>query len=262
MDGPHVTDEPTTADTTHGIKTALTTIRRNWSATRDPARPGGTTHHTPPTSRPPGNTNAISLRAEVTRDLAYWCHAWLDHHPNAIPAGQTLHCDDVPAMTRFLEQQAQAISGWTYAQRLWAELEDHARDIRNLAAPKHRTTMYVGDCPNPIGTGPAALLCGTRIRANAANPGSVRCRGCGLTDTIDGWILRMVGHEKPVTIPQLVPILHRRLGIVVHERTLRRWYRRGDLVRVAGTEQTPRFDRRAVLAVAMHLSEVGRGARA
>lgn len=252
----HVSDDqPTTTETANGIRDALTTIRRHWTTLEDPPQTPTGTNRNPMASRLPGSVNAISLRAEITHDLAYWTHAWLDDHPNALPTNTTLDLTDVVAVCRFLERQATAISGWTYANRMWAELDDHAHDIKTLTSPPLRDTMAIGECPNKIGTGPAALACGTMVRVKAHDPGNIKCKGCGITDTIDGWILRMVGNEGAATIPQLVPIIHRRLGVVVHERTLRRWLADAKVTPAGGTSSTPRYERRDVLALVVHLSE-------
>jgi hypothetical protein len=248
-------EQPTTADTANGIRDSLATIRRHWRTLEDPPRTPTNAIRNPMASRLPGNVNAISLRTEITHDLAFWVHAWLDDHPSALPANTTLDLTDVPAACRFLERQATAISGWTHAARFWSEIHDHAHDIKLLASPPRRDTMAIGECPNKVGTGPAALSCGTIVRVKAHDPGNIRCKGCGITDTIDGWIIRMVGHEGPATIPQLVPIIHRRLGVVVHERTLRRWLAEAKVTPAGGTGSTPRYERRDVLALVVHLSE-------
>lgn len=254
--------ELTPADIADGIRRELATIRRHWPHTFDPPNSGGNGNaHGVPDSRFPGNDTAISLRAEVTRDLAFWLRAvmtdadltptyprrvpvptlthtttWTTHHEPA-----TLHLDNVPAMCVILERQTGWISAWPHGNRLWAELITLAREVRDLASPRVRDTIALGECE-----------CGTTVRAKAHDPGNIKCPGCGTTDTIDGWTLRIVGHHELVTIPQLVPILHKRMGIVITERQLRRWHQSG---RFAATNDgaTPKFDRRDVFTALAYL---------
>lgn len=252
------TDQPTTADIATGIRTTLATIRRHWPGTFDPPHATGAGTSSVPASRLPGNDTAISLRAETTNDLAFWVHAFLDD-ANLIPTRTirvpvptltvtttwtelrepaTLDTTDVVAMCLILEQHAAWLSGWEHGNRLWDELITLAREVRNLASPPRRETMPIGDCD-----------CGTPVRAKAHDPGNIKCRGCGTTDTIDGWIIRIVGNEPLVTTSQLVPILHRRLGVVASRFTISRWIDRG-IIHASGRDDhgRPLFDRKAVFA--------------
>jgi hypothetical protein len=228
---------PSTADIEGGIRAELATIARHWPYTFDPPRSAGVGASPVPASRLPGNDTAISLRAEVTRDLAFWVHALLDDNPDAIAAGDTIDCSDVPGMVAFLTRQARWVSGWEWGNRMWSELVTLAREVKALAAPPVRDTMPIGECPE----------CGTVVRAKAHDPGNIKCRGCGTTDTIDGWIIRVVGNEPLVTAEQLVPILHKRMGIVVTRAAIRQWVRRG-VIEQAETDEAGRalFNRKDV----------------
>lgn len=252
-----MTEGPTTRDIETGIRTELATIRRHWPHTLNPPTTAGPGAHGIPDSKLPGNDTAISLRAEVTKDLAYWAHAFIDDadltptRPVPVPVPTltvtttwvyvdvpaALDLTDVPTVCHLLEQHAAWLSGWAHGNRLWWELITLAREVRDLAQPRIRDTMPIGECDN----------CGTVVRAKAHDPGNIKCRGCGTTDTIDGWIIRIVGNEPLVTAEQLIPILRKRMGIVVARGTIRSWVSRGiihqDSVDEAGRA---RFDRKAV----------------
>lgn len=257
--------ELTTADVATGLRTELATIRRHWPHTFDPphtatgAGPTGV-----PDSKLPGNDTAISLRAEVTRDLAFWIQAMLDDRPELTPTSRrrtlvpiptltvtttwapatitaptVLDCGDVIAVCTLLEQEAGWLSGWEHAHRLWDELITLAREVKTLASPPQRDTLPIGECPT----------CTTVVRAKAHDPGNIRCPGCGTTDTIDGWIIRVVGNEPLVTAEQLVPILHKRMGIVISRNGIRQWVTRQVIPQHSVDDAgRARFDRKAVFA--------------
>jgi hypothetical protein len=230
-------DAPTTADTEQGIRTELATIRRHWPHTFNPPTSQGAGSRDTPASRFPGNDAAISLRAEVTRDLAFWVHAYIDNHPDGLGDWVTIDAADVPRTCRYLTDQAPHLARWQHGNRLWSELTTLAREVRMLANPPRRDSMPIGECPE----------CTTVVRAKAHDPGNIKCRGCGTTDTIDGWIIRIVGNEPLVTADQLVPILHKRLGINPTRATIRQWVARG-VIPQDGLDAHGRamFDRKAV----------------
>lgn len=250
---------PTTRDIEQGIRRELATIRRHWPHTFDPPTSGGVSAHAVPDSKLPGNDTAISLRAEVTKDLAFWVRQLLAEWPVAlapttsrrvpvptltvttswvtIEEPGTLDCSSTPDMCDWLTRHAKTISGWEWGNRLWWELTTLAREVRDLAAPPVKDTMPIGECDT----------CATVVRAKVDDPGNIKCRGCGTTDTIDGWIIRIVGNEPLVTAEQLIPILRKRMGIVVARGTIRSWVSRGvihqDSVDARGRGL---FDRKAV----------------
>ena len=235
-----MTEQPLSpADIATGVRSELATIRRFWQHTFDPPKSSGAGSRDAPTSRLPGNDTAISLRAEVTRDLAFWVHAFVDEHPDAIDEWGTIDALDVPRTCRFLAEQADQIGQWKSGNRMWDELETLAREVRNVASPPRRDTLPIGECPE----------CETMVRAKAHDPGNIKCKGCGTTDTIDGWIIRVVGNEPLVTAEQLVPILHKRMGIVASRARIRAWKARG-VICASGDDGSGRtlYDRKAVFA--------------
>ena len=225
------------ADIAAGITQALADIRRHWKGTENPPRrslSGGA--RSVPASRFPTSVDAISVRAETTRDLAFWVHVIVDEHPASLDEWDTIDCTDVHRMCRFLTEQASWASKWEHGNRMWGELFERAQDVRNIAAPRVRDTMPIGECE-----------CGSTVRAKAHDPGNIKCKGCGTVDTLDGWIIRIVGNEPLVTAHQLVPLLHKRMGLVVSPATLRTWTRR-HVIYPAGTDVAGRtlYDRKAV----------------
>jgi hypothetical protein len=236
----------TPAHIADGIRRELATIRRYWPHTFDPPSSAGSSGTGVPDSKMPSNDTAISLRAEVTRDLAYWLHAFADEHPAALDdwtaSRGSIDALDVAHACRFLTRHADDLGAWSFGNRLWSELDTLAREVKAVAAPPARDTMALGACPE----------CETVVRAKAHDPGSIRCAGCGTTDTIDGWIIRVVGNEPLVTAEQLVPILHKRMGIVVSQAGIRQWVARKVIPQDSVDERgRARFDRKAVFAALM-----------
>lgn len=235
-------------DVASSITADLALIRKAWPILHRPPKSGGTTGRSAPASRPPARTDALSLVAEIAATLAFWVRALIGHDEEGDPAG--LRLDDTMGCARYLQGRAEFIGGWEYAERLSIETAKLAREARHIAWPK-RPSILLGECTNRVGAGADTVPCGTKVRAHTDNPGDVKCRGCGLSDTIDGWMLRMVADNKPVTIPQLVPLLHKRLGIVVSARRLQQLHRAGQLPPPIGRDNNgaPTFDRADVFAV-------------
>ena len=244
-------DAPTPADLETSIRASVKTIIDAFPI--QPSTPVGSTGRSTPGSRPPMPLEALSLAEELHRDLRFWVQALVEDHPEGVPDGERIHLgDDHQALTH-LAREAKWASGWAYGERLAYELYQHAHQIRALTSPP--PAPLLGECPVTIGVDGERVTCGTRVRASPGKDGEIRCRGCGTKDTIDGWLLRIVGTNRPVTIPQLVPIIRRGTGVSFSERTLRRWHKEGRIRAVAGTEGKPRFDRRDALAAAVAWSE-------
>lgn len=225
------------------IKAALRTIRDLWAALHVQPYSSGAGKGSPSSDVVNGLDRRVSLAHEVTMTLNGWCRVVVEdfdveHH---IPLGT-----DTLGMVTFLERWAQMLSGHEAAQDVADELAKAASDVRRTALPPRKDWIKIGMCPNTIGIEGESVTCGQEVRVTTAYQGTIRCRGCGIEDTMDGWILRIVGTEGLVTIPQLVPLLRKRMGISVSERTLRRWHREHRIASSGGTETTPLFDRRHV----------------
>lgn len=240
-------DDLTAAEREAFIRSKIATVRKAWPILLDP--PASHAARRPaPGSRIPTNADALSLRAEIASDAAYWLKALLEDHPEALREDARVDAADTYEVLSVLMADARWMSGWAYGKRLAFEFADHAVDASAIAWPRDRGTVLLGECPNTVGAEGVPVTCGRRVRAKPGHEGDIKCKGCGKTDTIDGWMLAMVGHEKPVTIPQLRLILHKRLGIAVDERTLRRWHKAEKIKSIAGSsEGKPLFDRRDVI---------------
>lgn len=249
MSQPAAWDDLTLDERTEHLRSKLATITKAWPHLADPPARAGSGRRTRPGSRIPTHSDALSLRAEITHDLAYWCHALLEDKSDSRDAGP-LDLTDTPAMLRHLQSHVRWVAGWEYGRRLAFELADHAHDAAVIAWPRDRDAILLGECPNTIGADGVPVECGAKVRAFTTNIGDVKCPGCGLSDTVDGWILRIVGDQPLVTAEQLVPILHRRLGVVIKPATVRQWKRRGEIV-AAAVDHRGRdlFDRQHAMVV-------------
>ena len=256
------------------IRRPLVVIRKAWPL--EAPAPAGSSGRGAPASRIPTNVDALTVRAEITRDLAFWCRALLEDHPEGFPAEpepyrvpvpttdpralapwqilvdrkSVLDLSDVPAMIDQLIREARWAAGWSKGWEMQSYLADLARDASLIAWPRDRGILAIGSCPNTIGVEGEVVTCGATVRATVANLGDVKCKGCGLSDTIDGWILRIVGDEPLVTAEQLVVILHKRLGVVVKPGTVAVWKHRGQIT-ARGQDDRGRdlFDRQDALTL-------------
>lgn len=236
------------------VRTALEAIRRAWPHLIDPPATGDRGGRRVPGSRIPTHADALSLRADITATLTRWCHLLGRDHPEGRTNRDTpLRLGHVPSMLDHLRDEALWISGWTFADDVVRDLSRLARQAAALAWPPTRDTFPIGECPNTIGVDGEAVVCGATIRVNPRRPGDVKCPRCGLSDTLDGWVLRQVGDGEAVTATQLVAILHRRLGVVVKPSVVRKWKERG-LVRAVGRDDHGRdlFDVHEALVVVTH----------
>ena len=249
-------DERPSAEIAASIRSSITTLRKAWPWLENPPKPQGSSRRAAPGSKPPVPIDALSLRAEILADLAFWCHALLEDHPEGRRADVgPLDLTDPGAMLDQLYAEAIWAGGWEFGKRLDYELRDHAFDARCIAWPRAAEGILLGRCPVTIGVEGDAVACEGKVRAKATESGEIACPRCRTKDTIEGWILRLVGTDRPVTIPQLVPIIRGRLGVRIDERTLQRWAKEGHITAVGGTPGKPQFDRRHVLTVVVAREE-------
>lgn len=212
----------------------------------------------------PRNVLVIDVRRQVTLTLNGWCRTVIEDHDveHHIPQG-----DDVPGMCTFLVRWAPRIADDEHlAQTVLDELTMCAAAVSRCARPSRPEGLNIGECRQVVG--PQGEECGTPVRAtdDYARTGQIRCKGCGTSDTMEGWILRLVGTEGPYTVAQLIPVLHRRLGIRATPEQVRQWDARGIIRPLRNGDGTKRTTAKgAVLypwvATAKALSEHGVGQR-
>lgn len=190
----------------------------------------------------PVSQTVLDVRAQALACLNSWCRVVIEDRDLHAP----LDGFDAPMLCRFLRRHARWFSGHEAAEDALAELRDNAHDVRRVARPSRRDWTWIGDCPVTVAREGEQEVCGEPIRVYPEKP--IICRGCDTEDTLDGWVLRIVGHHGPVTAEQLVPILHKRMGIVVQRATIRQWVRRGIIAPSGETDDQGRalFDRFAV----------------
>jgi hypothetical protein len=255
-EGGHIrmTDEQPTEDLAATLHDQLTSLIGDWSATAEPMNHGD--GHGSGAPALPSST--ITLRADITLTLAYWVHAFLDAHPDAMDSviGGTLDCTDVPAMADLLRDQRHVIAGWDeYGATLTAELQPLVDHARLVARPPRRDKTVIGPCPVCGFSVQAKGVRWVRLPIPTSNPSVlapwtpwqperdqvITCRGCQRTDTITGWRHAMLGTEELLSADELVEQIHAHFGLRYSPITIRVWARRG-LIQPAGY----RWDGRAV----------------
>lgn len=166
----------------------------------------------------------LDTRRQAEQTLAHWARFIVSrrHITKTIPDSLEDLCLFIDRHALWLASQQPEVT----AQAV-KDLAQAANRCRAVAFPNRSGGLWIGDCPNTVGRDGESVTCGAPVRVNAEHPGDIRCKGCGLEDTLDGWVLRIVGTEGPYTASQLVAVLHRRLGIVVSESGIRQWVRRG-----------------------------------
>ena len=165
----------------------------------------------------------MSDRGDITAVLQGWARVVVEDFDvtTVIPHGH-----DVRGMCVFLMRWARHMTGHEAAQDMADELHTAAVRVLRYAKPRgRREWIWIGDCPNVIGCEGDPVVCATPIRVYPQR--AIKCAGCGVEDTLDGWIVRIVGSHQLVTAEQLTPILHKKLGIVASRDKIRQWVHRG-----------------------------------
>lgn len=261
------------------IQTSLATIRAHWAALLAVALPGaaslgqrGATNSTrgvpshDPELDPLGvmvaddhldsdadidrTTRVISLRREVL-DVLNAVSRWvMEERPitRALPDGTS-----VLSMSLFLDRHAQWIAGRDMEDNSYEtnRLAALATKVRQLAAPRKREFIYLGDCPFVI----EDWFCRGRVRVRIGDEeGEASCSDCHQVGPVDWWETVLgIAATGEVTIPALVPILRDRMHVTVTERTLQRWHRAGRITATGGTPGVPTFDPRVTLDQVAHM---------
>lgn len=186
----------------------------------------------------------VSARCDVLAVLKGWCRVIIEDWDvqKRTPNGGDMH-----SMVEFIDRWALTFSEHEAFEDALDEIRDASRTVRQIARPPIRDSVWIGDCPVTIGRDGDRVECGTAVRVRSGEP--IRCKGCDTEDTLDGWILRIVGHHEPVTTAQLIPLLKQRMGIHATPTQIRQWVHRG-VIATTGTRDDGRslFDRADVFA--------------
>lgn len=226
-----------------GILTALDTIAECWPETLGTRSPGSISRYCTDKSaesKMPLAEAVLDVRAQARACLNGWCRVVMEDRDVLGPLK-----DDPRDMARWLRIHARWMSGHEAGPVMMEELQDQAAEVRRVARPQRRDWTWIGDCPVTMADCGEVIVCGAPIRVWPEKP--IRCANCGTEDTLDGWILRLVGTNGLVTSDQLVPILRRRMGIAVTKAAIRQWVKRG-VIHSSGVDEQGRavFDRVAV----------------
>lgn len=145
----------------------------------------------------------------------------------------------VPGLVTFTLRHAE----WLSADRLAAP--NWTTQIRNIhteasrnAYRSRQTSIKLGICP---GTKPDGSICGTTVRHDPSDYAGqdVTCRGCGQTDTVDGWQTTMWGAGNThLTADAIASLLTTRYNRLVPPSTIRAWASKGFITRHADDGRT------------------------
>ena len=263
------------------ITQALVTIRREWPAMMprgaSSGRPGGGAKSTLITADDDDNTGhdidrhtrLVSLRREVTAELAQWCRLVIEDRP---VTATSVDGSDVPGMCVFLERHAQWLSGHRDAEDAadriagcTSDCEAHdlvaSHSCTGLvhAVRKHTPPPIVDQArkPRPRHIGTCPLLweaetddgglemreCGGDVRAFPTpytDPTRAEqmkaplptCNRCGTGATLDWWYAQMYGDHGVshlVTVDELIAVIAVRLDWIVTRGQVRQWKHRGKI---------------------------------
>lgn len=202
-------------------------------------------------------TRLASLRQWVTEMLNSWSRLVWEERPvkasKALPNGS-----DVIDMCRFLERQAQWLSGHMAAPDARDELEDIAAKVLAVADPFRREWLRLGDCPFILldHEGQGAFCTGIVRERIGSDEDEAACTVCKQVGPREWWEDVMGKVVKDIVrAPEMARILSDRLKVNVTERTVRNWARDGRIAPFTpfGPQPDPKhprwfFDVRTVVA--------------
>lgn len=213
-------------------------IREHWPALLTPPK-GGSSNGAASTDTLTPLERRISLRQDVAASLTRWCRVIIRDRPLTAAALPDAGDERIEALLDLVERHAAWFAAeHDDAERAVRQLQRFSLEVRDTADPPMRDHVYLGPCPfvlpDPGGVEDEAgrtLLwaCQGRILTRIGGDGSAHCTGCGQQAVREWWedVLDLV--LPLVSLPGLVDVLHRRLGIRVTDRTLRNWRRDGIL---------------------------------
>lgn len=231
-------EEKRAARIEHDLLDSCDLIREHWATIIEPTtRP---TTGAPSTDTLTATERRILLRQRVDQALTRWVRVIIHDRPlthAVLPDGGDRR---VTALLNLLERHARWFAtDHADSARAARQLAYLAREVKDTAEPPARDHVTLGPCPfvlpDPEGReddGGRTLLwaCQGRIMTRIGGDGDAYCTGCG-QEALIGWWEDVLRLTLPfVTLPNLAPVLHRRLGMRVSERTLRNWRRDGILV--------------------------------
>lgn len=148
----------------------------------------------------------------------------------SITAAAAPYRTDVPAMCTFIATHAEWLTTQDHDEitDVATELTQYARQVHNTVDPHRREHHPLGPCPFIVDD----RFCRGRVQIPLATPTEAACTSCDQTADVAWWedVLGLASTlTKPVTIPDLVPILSERLHLTITDRQLRNWVRDGKI---------------------------------
>jgi hypothetical protein len=215
-----------------------------------------------PVQRAPGShvlTTAVAPLpiSALVLDARARCRARLGGLCRLVIEGRDLHTEhlsrfDVPAMVEMLIRHIDWLGNHELGPTALQELEKSAHDLTAIAVPERRDWMPLGTCPLAIehddefveDAGGELIRveveptpCAGTIRAYPAS--DPYCDACGVEAVVAWWERQMFGDPdlfNIIPIPALLLAIHRELGLVVKEATIRSWKHRGLITAVRKDE--------------------------
>jgi hypothetical protein len=260
-----VAEQTTTAQVEDKIRAALDLIRDHFDELLDV--PEGRSSGRPSTDTLTALERRLTLRQDVDTLLAGVCRLIIRDRP--LTTVRLNRSAETGRMLTLIDRHAQWLSGHALADQIARRLTTWARNVELTARPPMRDHVLLGDCPFviPDDAGVATWACYGRIQARIGGDGTAACTGCGQETLVEWWEDVLGLNHTPVTLPQLPPILHARLGLRVTDRTLRNWRRDGLIValpepgdpsRADEVGPRPQWDRFSPRDVIARAADIGR----